>query len=118
MDKNSNASHQDLPIIDHALALKLAGNNTQLAKDILALLIKNLPHDFHQLKIAKEKSDWNELHLQVHKLRGAVAYCGLPQLKQALISLECALKQQDTASIPLHFDSVAQAIEQLLSHPR
>lgn len=80
--------------IDWDLGIKLAGNKRAIAEEMIALLIKNLPHDLDQIKLAKAASNNKELLRLIHKLHGALCYCGTPRLKQATIHLETALKNQ------------------------
>lgn len=80
-------------IIDWDLGTELADNKKDLAEEMLALLVKNLPTDMKEIKEAYQNRQYEELLKQVHKLHGAVCYCGVTRLKQAIATLEGALKQ-------------------------
>src|SRR5689334_17053969 len=81
-----------LPVIDWDLAAKLAGNKLEVAEEILALLISNLKDDIRSIKIAAMAKNYSELLRKVHKLHGAICYCGLPRLKTVIAQLETNLK--------------------------
>jgi two-component system sensor histidine kinase BarA len=82
----------DLPIIDWDLGTRLAGNNRQFAEEMLNLLTQTLPTELTQIKQAHLSRDYLLLQRLVHKLHGAICYCGVPRLKQAAVKLETALK--------------------------
>ena len=50
--------------------------------------------------INASSDDASELKKNVHKLHGAVRYCGVPRLARAIEKLESALKQNDEEQIP------------------
>lgn len=85
--------------IDWELGTKLAGNDQKVAKELLLLLAKNLPNDIEKIKILWKKQDYDLLLNHVHKLRGALCYCGTPLLKSAVDELDQALKKNPTASL-------------------
>jgi HPt (histidine-containing phosphotransfer) domain-containing protein len=89
-----------LPIIDWDLGKKLAGNDMILARDILAMLIKNLPSDLAKITQLCTEKNYTELRQQIHTLRGAVVYCGTPRLKAVLINMETQLKSSITDTLP------------------
>jgi HPt (histidine-containing phosphotransfer) domain-containing protein len=95
-----------LPTIDWDLGKKLAGNDLALAKDILAMLIKNMPNDMTKINQLCAKQNYAELKQQIHTLRGAVVYCGTPRLKAVLAALDKQLKS------PIK-DKLADLLQQL-----
>ena len=82
-----------LPIIDWELAIKVAGNNKELAQDLLTLLCKTLNSEVTAIDHAYAEKQGSELLRLVHKLHGGVSYCGLPRLKKVLATLETTLKR-------------------------
>ena len=80
-------------IIDWELSIKLAGGNQQAAEELMTLMIKSLPNELSQIKIAVEKNQLDLLKNLLHKLHGALCYCGLPRLKNAVERFEDALKK-------------------------
>lgn len=107
-----------LPIIDKEMALKLAGNDQSLANDLLALLIKNLPADLAAIKQAYLNQDEKELRQQLHKLRGGVAYCGLPRMKAVLTEFENEFEDADRHNLPKLLERLDAEVQALLSAPR
>lgn len=106
----------ELPIIDREAGLKLAGNNQELANDLLALLIKNLRTDIASIQTAYTNNHQDELKKQVHKLRGGVAYCGLPRLKNVLIAIETSLKNEKPQDVHDLLNQLNNETTILLSH--
>jgi len=99
---------QHLPVIDWEMAMKLAGNNRHLAEDILALFIKNIPDELAAINQSFQDKNYREMCKQVHKLHGALCYCGLPRLKTLAADLEFRLKSEVLNDLP--------ALVQLLNH--
>lgn len=87
------------PLIDFALGLKLAHNQADLAHEILHCLAKTLPNDIQTIETALIQKDSEALHAAVHRLHGAVCYCGTPRLLDAIHSLQCDLKNQTNLSL-------------------
>lgn len=79
-------------IIDWDHTLQLAGGNTNLANDMLTLLIKSLPEEVAQIKTLYHAKNITALINRVHKLHGALCYCRLPRLKKKIAALETDLK--------------------------
>jgi two-component system sensor histidine kinase BarA len=84
---------EKLPILDWELARKLAGNQMDLAKDMLAMLTSALPRDMHTINQLASQKKYPALQQQIHRLHGAVAYCGAPRLKQVLLRLDTEMKK-------------------------
>lgn len=85
---------EHLPVIDWELGSRLAGNHLDLANDMLAMLTSRLPVDIHAINQHHLEKNYVELQAQVHKLHGAVAYCGTPRLKAVVAHIDQNLKQQ------------------------
>lgn len=106
---------QTLPIIDKELALKLAGNQPDLAEDLFKMLSKGLPTDL--ANINQSFADQNHVKLlhQVHKLHGAVAYCGTPRLKSLLAYIELQLKKNEVKDLSGLLNHLNTEVGQLLN---
>ncbi|MES2217642.1 MAG: Hpt domain-containing protein, partial [Pseudomonadota bacterium] len=102
-----------IPVIDWELGLKLAGNKPQLAKDIMAILINTLPHELQS--ILEAKNDPNTLLQRVHKLHGAISYCGLPRLKKLLAEFEQSLKNEQFAHLDAYLATLQDEVNQVLN---
>lgn len=93
----------NLPVVDWDLNLKLAGNNKQLASDLLAMMTKSLPDELDAINRYHKNENNSALLKTVHKLHGAIAFCGLPRLKAVLFCLESNLKNK-------HMDEVSELV--------
>lgn len=111
-----DTSFSTLPIIDREASLKLAGNNQALADDLLALLIKNLPADLATIQAAYTAHNEAELKKLLHKLRGGVAYCGLPRLKSILMSTEASIKDGKPENLGAQLKQLNDEVALLLSN--
>lgn len=105
-----------LPIIDWESGTKLAGGQRSLAEDLLDFLIKSLPQDVAKIKDLHEKKNYSDLKYQVHKLHGAVSYCGLPRLKTLLSRLETDIKNHIMFSLPPLINQLDFEVTLLLLH--
>jgi len=105
-----------LPIIDWKLSMKLAGNKQEIAEEILHQFIKSLPSSLATLKQLHKTTDYIELQKQVHKLHGALCYCGTPRLKILITHLETTLKNNIIDSLPSLLDQLDTEVNLLLQH--
>lgn len=109
-----NPAISNTPVIDMDLSMKLADNKSQLAEEMLGLLLKTLPDDFAEIKKHYNNAYYSELLQHVHKLHGAVCYCGVPRLKDAIARLETALKKNNELEVPELFDKMEREITLLM----
>jgi len=103
-----------LPVIDWDQATKLVGNKRELAEEILTLLIKNLPNDISMIKKLHQEQHFFPMLSQVHKLHGALCYCGLPRLKTIVAYLETELKNNIMDSLPSRLNQLDTEVKLLL----
>lgn len=106
----------DLPIFDWNQALKLAGQKRDLAKDILAMLMKELPSDIAKINQAYQEQNYSEMLRLVHKLHGALCYSGIPRLKTVIAKLETELKTNIMDSLPALIDLLNIEVGLLLEY--
>jgi two-component system sensor histidine kinase BarA len=104
------------PIIDWEQAIKVAGNQKDLAEEILATIVKNLHKDIQRFKQLTKEQNYVELLHQVHKLHGSLCYCGLPRLKTLVARLETDLKNNIMDSLPPLLEQLDTEINLLLEH--
>lgn len=107
---------ENLLSIDWELGKQLAGNKIDLAQDLLNLLIKTLPSDLFHIKSLYVAQDYQQLLKQVHKLHGALSYCGVPRLKTVIAYLETNLKNNIMVDLPFLFDQLDIEVNNLLQH--
>ncbi|MDA1300598.1 MAG: response regulator [Proteobacteria bacterium] len=79
-------------LFDLELSLAAANQRAELAAELLTLLIANLPADQQAINDAFKQGDTQALRDAVHKLMGAVRYCGVPRLNQAVERVETIIK--------------------------
>ena len=106
----------NLPIIDWEQGTRLAGNREELAREILNMLIHRINEDLSLIKQLSDQCDYSALKDQVHKLHGAVCYCGTPRLKTVLATLETNLKNTIMADLPILLNQLNDEVSLLLAH--
>ena len=79
--------------IDLDLGSELANGSEAIAREMLALLIQDLPDSLNLLKAAYQCKKYTNLQEVVHKLHGGCCYCGVPILKKSAYDLEFDLKR-------------------------
>lgn len=87
-------------VIDWELAITLAGNSRAFAEDMFMRLVKELPNELIEIKKEHEIYDFKALKIRLHKLHGALCYCGAPRLKMAVAAVEQALNNKQYIQIP------------------
>jgi len=106
--------NNDLPIYDEQLSLQLAGGNADLASQMLAMFLKDLPGLRQHVNDAHANGDNESLFQHIHKVNGATRYCGVPAIELAANSLELMIKNKHT-DIESALDTLNTEIERLLS---
>ena len=81
-----------MSLFDKDLALKQAGGNADLAKELFEMLIKDLPISQQAMNSAHSNNDKEAFWEATHKIHGGTAYCGVPDLKTACKALEDEIK--------------------------
>lgn len=96
-----------IPVFDRELALQRAGGNQDLAEELFAMLLRDLPDFRQRIQAAFASNAIPTLIEVVHKLNGAATYCGVPALKETAHHCETALKQG-------HKDAYTPLLKQLI----
>lgn len=107
---------QNLPVIDWDLAMKHAGNKREIAEEILALFMHNLPKDMTAINQSCQDENYQEMRKQLHKLHGALCYCGLPRLKTLVMEMELDLKNNSTNDLPELMETLNTEVNLLIDH--
>lgn len=107
---------EHLPLIDWELATRLAGHNKLVAEEIVALFIEKLPEDRAMISQFSREGNNQALLNSVHRLHGAICYCGLPRLKAIVMTLEKHLKNNIPSDIPFLLNQLDIEIDRLLDH--
>ncbi len=101
--------------IDKNAALKSSGGRTEIAIEMLGLLLKNLPQDRELINAALHSQDLIVAQEHIHKLHGACCYCGVPELKNCCNAMESILKKNLTAHIGDVLTAFNRAVDRLLA---
>ncbi|MCS3466804.1 two-component system sensor histidine kinase BarA [Pseudomonas sp. JUb42] len=113
-----NTSHRaNLHVLDHEEGLRLAAGKSDLAADMLAMLLASLDSDRDAIRHAREAGDIAALIERVHRLHGATRYCGVPQLRAACQRSETLLKQ-NAPETQAALDELDKAITRLEQEAR
>ena len=99
-------------MLDIPQAIEQAGGNPELAKELFAMLLKDLPVMQEKLNQALKNDDRQGLWEQAHKIHGATAYCGVPTLQTTVRDLEIAIKSQKN-DVTANVEEVNNAIDAL-----
>ncbi len=108
----ATTSSSRLAIFDAELALSRANGKPDLVQELMALFIKGLPEDQGAIRAAT--GDPVQLKRSLHKLRGAVSYCGVPRLARAIESLEIELKDNKAEQVTPLLALLHREIETLI----
>lgn len=95
-------------LVDVQLSLKLSNNKPELARDMLSMLLNDLPADREKIERFFQERAFADLEATVHKLHGGASYCGVPKLKSTSASLDDSLHQKS-------YDNIDDAVAELLS---
>lgn len=106
--------NKSLKTIDWDLGIKLANNKSVLAKELLTLLVAELPQTRSNINQAFQQQDFKAMHQQIHKLHGACCYCGVPRLKEIVSELETKLRAKNLTNIEKLLQILNHEIEQIL----
>lgn len=89
--------------IDWPLTVKILRGNSKIARDILAMFIRELPQAQHDVQQAWEQKDFKALYEHLHKLHGGCSYCGVPEFKETVEKFCEALRQKAPTEIYIAF---------------
>jgi len=101
-------------VIDPDLALEQAGGNEELAKELLGMLLAELPKLRDMLGTAIKEKNLQAMWDHAHKIYGSTAYCGVPGLRAAAQALEAAIKIKDFPKVASEFELTRSEIERIL----
>jgi two-component system sensor histidine kinase BarA len=100
-------------IFDMQLALKRAANKAELVRELMTLLLEDLPQQKSILEQRWQQADPLVLREIVHKIHGGTRYCGVPGLQNASEQLEIAIDagQNDLQAL---YDALLLQIDRLM----
>jgi len=101
--------------VNIAECLNLSKNNADLAKDMLKMLLGNLPDDRRKVSESAMNSDLDELYEIIHKLHGACCYCGVPRLRLIAKELDHQLKDRNRDNLVQNLEELYEAMDELFA---
>jgi two-component system sensor histidine kinase BarA len=119
-NKNASQTEDSLPtkprkkVVDIKQSLIYSHNNSELAKEMLGLLIASVDNEKESIHKAFKDKDWPTLGNLVHKLNGGSCYCGVPELQKYTESIDKAIQQENYAFVEEKFSQLEIAMSDLL----
>jgi two-component system sensor histidine kinase BarA len=86
-------SNTPLALVDWQECLKLAAGKTDLAQDMLKMLLNGLVLQREKVLNSQRENNFPALLAHTHYLHGGTRYCGVPRLRAACQTLETAIKK-------------------------
>ena len=110
--ENGNSVVPEQDILDIELTIKRMGSK-EVARQMIADFVQSLETQFlPKVKTDIEKNAREQLRFQLHQQLGSVAYVEAPLLRQALLSVQKAVKS-DEALTPGLYQELEQSVKQL-----
>lgn len=103
-----------MTVVDYAEAIDKAGGNADLAKELLGMLLQELPRLREYLEGAIVRENLEAIWDHAHKIYGSTAYCGVPVLRAAASAMESAVRSRQLDAIRNQFTALDEAIQQLV----
>lgn len=105
---------QVLLILDQKKALKAVSGNQQLADDLLAMFIKELPGYKQTIKIELQQQNKDALRNIVHKIHGGLRYLGAPALLEIISQTDIEMFDLSTEQLDANIQQIYIEIDRLL----
>lgn len=103
-------------LLDQQQALRIAGGNTELARELFKMFIDEIPEMKIRLNAAYQAEDLGALEAEAHKIHGGALYCAVKHLKCSAELLEKAAIRRNLTDISLRLNAVNDDIAELLQH--
>jgi len=108
-------SETNVCTIDWALGKQLAGGRVELAQEFFEKLREILPLEKQRINDDYQKRNWQAFSDRIHKLHGACCYCGVPELKSCVQTLEAAAVSCLPDIIKPHLEAFNLAVDAVLT---
>jgi len=108
-------SETNVCTIDWALGKQLAGGRVELAQEFFEKLREILPLEKQRINDDYQKRNWQAFSDRIHKLHGACCYCGVPELKSCVQTLEAAAVSCFPDIIKPHLEAFNLAVDAVLT---
>ena len=109
-----NKNYSQYPGLDWSGCLERTGNNAQLATELLEMFLKDVPKEVADFKEAYSVKDYPALKDLAHRMRGALAYCVIPNLESALQLLEAAAAEANKERVAQFYAVVMIQLKKFL----
>ena len=116
LNTNNTDEAKDLLPIDWKMCLDSANKQESLAKELLNMLIEELPVSRQKIIDALDAYNMLDICKHVHKLKGATCYCGVPQMKASIYTIEAAIKSGDETTIRSTIKTLLTAIDAVIAY--
>ncbi len=110
--EETQTTRQNREIFSLKESLRLTNHNAQLAHDMAAQLLRELP--IFKKTIENPNTNSTELIVAIHKLNGAAAYSGFLTLKKITSEADSALQKNSTIEQQYYAKAVVNAIDAVL----
>lgn len=100
--------------IDRTAALQASGNRTEIAIEMLEILLGRLANERELINSAITRNDLALAETYIHKLHGACCYCGVTNLKNCCSAMETLIKKKMTEHLPDVVIRFNEAVDELL----
>lgn len=113
-DEQSNGISRDPHYnadIDLEMGAEIIDSTEQEAKELLQMLIGSLEEDAPVLKNAVTRQNPDDIYSAIHKIYGALCYCGAPKLRITGKNLKLAAKAQDLPETLKLYENFMSAVE-------
>lgn len=90
-----------LALVDQQECIRLAAGKTDLAEDMLTMLLNGLDKQRDKIIYSQQEQNFPALLAHTHYLHGATRYCGVPRLRAMANNLETQLKNELKNNVPI-----------------
>ena len=111
----SGPKNKTAMVVDIEQSLNYSHNNSELAKDMLVMLIMMVSKEKDRIAQFHQQKSWEALSHLVHKLNGGCCYCGVPQLQAKVELIDKALQKEDYQTLDQNFSAMMDAMSQLIA---
>lgn len=95
-------------------SISLAKNKPDLAKEMLEMLLNDLPAEREAIIRNHKNKAYSQLQEVIHKIRGGSCYCGVPVLLATTSVTDSNLKEHEIHNLDNEINDIIRAIDQLI----
>lgn len=107
-------SEIDPDVLNWQESLRMANNNERLAKELLKMLVEELPAFQAEINHSYQQQNFQELLAVIHKLHGGCCYCGVTTLRKITAEFELVVKADQQSQYHDYLDRLNLAIVAVL----